>query len=120
MKQIALALAAAAMPAVAGTVRVVVDMDSTRPGIQSTVDVPPGTTVIPGVAVYIYDPQGGAAMMSIGYIGGIDRGIAFGHMMSNQNVGTVTSLTAHQGSPVIPGNNGFPEPGFDPAFNGPV
>jgi len=105
--------------AAAGTVRVVVDMGPNTPGIQSRVMVQPGTTVVPGVAVYIYDPEGGSSMLSIGYIGALDRGIAFGHMPDSWNYGTVVSLTAHQGAPVIAGNTGFAGPALDPAFYGP-
>src|SRR5262252_1424002 len=91
--------ASAGAAATAQPVRVVVDMDSSRPGIQSTVDIQPGQAILPGVAVYIYDPLGTRSLMSIGYIGAIDRGIAFGHMRSNRNVGSVTALDPHPGTP---------------------
>ncbi len=100
-------------------VRVVLDMDASRPGIQSTITVAPGTTIVPGVAVYIYDPKGSRSVLSIGFIGGIDRGISFGHMSSNLNTGVVTSLTGHPGTPVTANGAGFLSGTVEKGFNGP-
>jgi len=113
------ALAAAAGAAAGGPVIVIVDMDSSRPGIQSTVHVPVGTTVVPGVAVYIYDPDGGRSIRGIGYFGGLDRGISLGHMPSNQNTGQVTGLAATLGVPVNQGAIHYVFAAHEPGFVGP-
>lgn len=121
MARFAAALAAAAGAAslaAAGPVIVVVDMDSSRPGIQSTVHVPAGTRQVPGVAVYIYDPEGTRSCAGIGYFGGLDRGIALGHTPSNQNYGRVTGLDGHLGTPVNPGATAFAFAAHDPGFYG--
>jgi hypothetical protein len=114
-----LALIAAAAPALAGPVRVELDMDSGTPGIQSSVTLPPGTAVVPGVAVYIYDPEGTRSVLSIGYLGAIDRGISFGHTPTPGLIGHVMSLSASEGTPVNPANTGFVFPAMDPGFIGP-
>ena len=49
----------------------------TRCGTSVTVKA--CTTIVPDVAVYIVDPLGQRAVWSIGYFGGLDRGISFGH-----------------------------------------
>ena len=59
-------------------VQVIVDMDADTPGIQSTVTVPACTAVVHEVAVYIIDPLHQRTLWSIGYVGGLDRGIAWG------------------------------------------
>ncbi len=102
-------------------VQVIVDMDSQTPGIQSSVTVTPCTTVVLGVAVYIIDPLEERSFWWIGYAGGIDRGIAFGHMPSDTNVGSVTGMAATIGTPANPGNYSWvtQAPGLDPAFEGP-
>ncbi len=114
-----LALALAAAPASAGPVLVVVDMDAQRPGIQASVRVEPGTTVVPGVRVIIYDPEGTRSVQSIGYLGGLDRGISFGHMPLNGNQGQVVSLNAALGSTVNPASLAIVFPAMDRAFDGP-
>lgn len=86
-------------------VRVVVDMDISTPGLQSSVTVPPGTISVQA-AVYIYAERGNPQLLSIGYIGGIDRGLAFGHVPTNRHVGTITSITAHPVSAANPANSG--------------
>ncbi len=48
--------------------------------------------------------------MAIGYLGGIDRGLAFGHNPSNANQGQVTALEARAHTPVNPANTGFIDP----------
>ncbi len=102
-------------------VQVIVDMDSKTPGIQSSVAVTPCTTLVLGVAVYIIDPLEARSFWWIGYAGGIDRGIAFGHMPSDTNVGSVTDMAATIGTPANPGNYSWvaQAPALDPAFKGP-
>jgi hypothetical protein len=86
---------------------VTVDMDALTPGLQTTIDIPAGTTRVDDVAVYIYSPSGRNSLFGIGFIGGIDRGIAFGHMPSNTHAGRVTRMTARVGEPVNPANFGI-------------
>ena len=103
-------------------VQVIVDMDADTPGIQSTVTVPACTAVVHEVAVYIIDPLHERTLWSIGYVGGLDRGIALGHMPDDDlNSGSVTGLRATIGTPVNPGNVGWTvqPPGLDPGFVGP-
>ena len=102
----------------AGPVLVVLDLDSSRPGIQSVLDVPAGTTLIPGVAVYLFDPQGSRSLISIGYLGALDRGIALGHIPRAANQGHVVGLIPHAGSPANPGNSGSAFPAMDRGFAG--
>jgi hypothetical protein len=122
---VTITLAAICSPARAARdvpVEVVVDMDASTPGIQSTVTVPAATMHVPGVAVYIRDPLGERVLWSIGYLGGFDRGIAFGHMPDEEhNAGSVLRMTAYPGTPVNPHNTPWTveAPYFDPGFIGP-
>jgi hypothetical protein len=103
-------------------VEVIVDMDALTPGVQSAVIVPAGTTAVQGVAVYIRDPLGTRTLWSIGYLGGFDRGIAFGHMPDEaHNAGSAARMTAYAGTPVNPANTPWTAeaPYFDPGFVGP-
>lgn len=111
-----LALAAADDP-----VMVVLDMDAHTPGIQSTVLVEPGTTLVEGLAVFVYDPEGTRRVFSLGYLGGINRGIALGHAPGNHNTGTVTAITGVPHTPVNPGNTGWVDHdgAIEKAFAGP-
>lgn len=86
-------------------VHVVVDMDAHTPGIQQTVRVGPETNVVEGVAVYIYAVSGKPSFRTIGYLGGIDRGIAFGHEPVSGNRGSVVAFDDHPGTPANPGNH---------------
>jgi len=119
IRMLAACLAGAAASAWAGPVLVMVDMDSTRPGIQAVVDVPPGTTVVPDVAVYVFDPEGTRGVLSIGYIGALDRGIAFGHIPRPGLVGQVTMLSAKLGTPVNPMGSGSVFSAMENGFEGP-
>ncbi|MHC4430086.1 MAG: hypothetical protein ACYS0D_16015, partial [Planctomycetota bacterium] len=103
------------------TVTVIVDMDARTPGIQSTVHVLEGATVVPDVAIYVYDPTLQACIYGIGYLGGIDRGIAFGHMPDGAHDGEVTAFVVTLGTPIHPENfNTIAQsPGLDPGFVGP-
>jgi len=102
-------------------VQVVVDMDAASPGIQGHVVVPPGTSVVEDVGVYVFDPSGKRQLWGIGYIGGLDRGIAFGHVPSNQNHGFVVSLVPSGGVPINTGNTTqeLLSPAQYPGFPGP-
>jgi hypothetical protein len=114
----ALAMASLAASASAGPVIVQVDMDPARPGIQSFVNVPPGTATVP-VAIHLYDPDGTHALVSIGYLGGLDRGIAFGSIPRPGNIGQVMSLEGLPGTPANPANVGSVFAAQDPGFAGP-
>ncbi len=100
-------------------VRVEVDMDAATPGIQNSVKVAPGTAQVSGIAVYVYDPEGTRSLLSIGYLGALDRGISFGHTPVPGMTGLVTGMTAQAGTPVNPANTGFAFPAMDPGFEGP-
>ncbi|MHC4447995.1 MAG: hypothetical protein ACYSXF_09490, partial [Planctomycetota bacterium] len=101
-------------------VKVIVDMDAQSPGIQSNVSVPAGTTVVDDIAVYIFDPAQ-RPLWGIGYVGGIDRGIAFGHMPNAGNQGEVADISANLESSINPDNFATisSPPGLDPGFVGP-
>lgn len=113
----------AAAPALAQAppVQVVVDMDAATPGVQSVIHVPAGTTFVGGISVTLRDPLGTRPLQSIGYIGGIDRGLAFGHVPSPTNAGAVTGFVAHPGLPSHPANTILleSEPVIQEAFSGP-
>ncbi len=101
-------------------VQVVVDMDATTPGVQSSVAVSQCTTVLEDVAVYIIDPIGQRQVWAIGYLGGLDRGIALGHTPGD-NAGTLTSMAGTPGTPVNPAAANWVDhaPQLDPGFAGP-
>ncbi|MBI5864283.1 MAG: hypothetical protein HZB38_07230, partial [Planctomycetes bacterium] len=60
-------------------------------------------------------------VLTIGYLGGLDRGIAFGHVISEFNHGVVAALVATPGSAVNPANTPWPFAAFNgaKAFDGP-
>ena len=112
------AILSAALATSAADVRVVVDMDAGTSGIQSHVVAPANQTRVEGIAVYAHDLTGGHTLWGIGYIGGLDRGIAFGHTPSNLNQGTVVALVPTAGATLNPGNAAelltpAHQPGFD-------
>lgn len=101
-------------------VRVVVDMDARALGMQSSVAT--WKDVVGPLSIYIYDPLDRRRLWGIGYIGGIDRGIGFGHMRSPQlQNGTVVALDGQVGAPANPGNFGLLEADgvIQEAFDGP-
>ncbi len=103
-------------------VQVIVDMDASKPGRQSNISVPVGTRVVCDVSVYVLDPHQQHSVWGIGFVGGIDRGIAFGHMPDEiDNQGTVAGMTGRVDTPVNPGNFAVlaHSPGLDPGFVGP-
>lgn len=117
---IILAASALAVARPADTVIVALDMDPARPGIQASIDVPAGTTVIPGVAVYVYCPGCTAHVLSVGYLGGLDRGIALGHTPWPQaQQGQVVDIVGHAGVPINPGNTPWVFAAHQPGFAGP-
>jgi hypothetical protein len=115
------AICAVAVSTAVPPVQVVLDLDAWTPGFQHTISVQEGTNVVEMLAVYIFDPIQERSVRGIGYLGGIDRGIALGHMPSDANHGSMAAMTATLGTPVNPGNMGWISfaPGLDPAFIGP-
>jgi hypothetical protein len=119
----AAAAAAPPSPAALDSVVVIVDMDPNEPGVQHEVWV--GATgsliVVEDIAIYIYDPLAQRSVWAIGYVGGIDRGIAFGHVADNQYLGEVVELVPEPGVPVNPGNMPiiWTDPALDKGFPGP-
>ncbi len=103
-----------------GCVIVAVDLDPSRSGFQTDIQVGPGTEWVRGVTIWIYDPNGAANLYSIGYVGGLNRGLAFGHMPDDvQNVGQVVDVSATAVEPVIPGHTAFVNNGIEKLFIGP-
>ena len=102
-------------------VQVVLDLDAFTPGFQSTISVPEGTNLVETVAVYVFDPIQERSIWGIGYLGGIDRGIALGHMPNDADQGSLLGMTPALGSPVNPANVAWMavSPGLDPGFVGP-
>jgi hypothetical protein len=102
-------------------VQVVLDLDAAIPGFQSSVTIPPGSAVVEGISVWVLDPLQSACVWGIGYVGGIDRGIALGHVPDESNGGSVVDLIPAPGAPVNPGNVGFAfgPPGLQRGFAGP-
>ncbi len=99
---------------------VIVDMNAVAPGIQSSISVPAGTDIVRDVAVYIFDPLGQRSVWSLGFLGGIDRGLGFGHTPApDEHQGSVSGMRGRVGTPVNPFNVGWLEPYLDEAFAGP-
>jgi len=123
MRTLLLAASSLALAPLAGaqsTVIVTVDMDAEAPGIQSSVALRAGDALLSNVAVYVFDPSGTHSVFAIGYLGGIDRGIAFGHAPTNANAGELVALHPTPGTPVNPANTPWPfsEPFLDKGFGG--
>ncbi len=91
------------------TVVVAVDMDAARPGIQQSLLVRPGTTRVEDITVWVFDESESAFIYAVGYLGGLDRSLAFGHapQNSNSNVGAVTGVEASVGGPIVADNAAF-------------
>lgn len=102
-------------------VQVIVDMDLSEPGFQHLVRLLPSAHIEHTAAVYILDPLGTRELWGIGYLGGIDRGISFGHMPTTGLVGSVTAMVGTPGTPANPGNTPWVDhaPAFEPGFVGP-
>lgn len=98
---------------------VAVDLDPNAPGFQTDITVEPGTQVIPRVTIWIYHPTATANLYDIGYVGGLNRGIAFGHTPDEAlNTGEVVAVTATAVEPVIPGHTAFVNNGIEKMFAG--
>ncbi len=104
-----------------GCVKVIIDMNPDVPGFQSSITVPPGDRMVRKIGVYIFDPNGSNSIYGIGYLGGLDRGIAFGYSPTNTHPqGRVDALIAHVGAPVNRGNTPMVlQPPMDKGFSGP-
>ena len=83
------------------TVLVILDMDARTPGIQPRVVVPASTRIVEDVAVYIIDPTGRSCAFGVGFLGGIDRGIALGHMLDPANHGLMAGIIPTLGIPPV-------------------
>jgi hypothetical protein len=66
----------------------------------------------------VYDPSGTHSLVTIGYLGGVDRGIAVGHIPDNTNLGVVTGISGQAVTPVNPANFGSLSGGIFKAFAG--
>ncbi len=99
---------------------VALDLDPARPGFQTSLEVAPGTRWVRGVGIWIFDPAGAAPLHSVGYLGGLNRGIAFGHVPhADPHAGAVASITATALHPVVAGHDAFVDGGTEPFFAGP-
>ncbi|MHC5109117.1 MAG: hypothetical protein ACYTHJ_04470 [Planctomycetota bacterium] len=84
---------------------VAVDLDPASPGWQTHIQVEPGTEVVEGVAVWVYDPAGQAAPLhDVGYVGGLNRGLSIGHVPDPANAGEVVGMNATVVAPVVAGH----------------
>jgi hypothetical protein len=92
-----------------GQVHVLVDMDPTYPGLQADRWVAPGHATIEA-DVYILSASPSARLVSIGYIGAIDRGISFGHVPTSGHAGVVTAIGGRAVRAAHPGGTGFVQP----------
>jgi hypothetical protein len=129
MNRLCLLAAVAAVPtasslALGPPVQVILDMDTSAPGIQSSVRVPAGTRFVSNIGVRLFDPQPSNThgIVSIGFIGGIDRGISLGHIPSGRSLGRVVRLEPARGTPANPASTFFEllTPGvLMPVFEGP-
>ncbi len=84
-------------------VRVIVDMDARREGIQHTVVIGPQETVVRDVGIYIFAVKEEPTFLGLGFVGGVDRGLSFGHAPSNALVGHVAAMAPHAGTTLYPG-----------------
>lgn len=89
----------------AADVFVSLDLSVHEPGRQFTVLALPGTRTVQA-AVHIADPSASHSVYSIGYLGGLDRGISCGHMIGPSNHGTISRFVATPHTPLNPGNTG--------------
>ena len=98
---------------------VTVDLDSEEPGFQTIITVDAGTRWLRDVGVWIYAPGGPVPIHSIGYIGGLNRGLALGHTpFEAEHSGQVIAITATHLEPLVDGNTVFVNSGFDKLFEG--
>ncbi len=114
--------------AAAQPVEVIVDMNPAAPGIQHYLYIPGANPRLPDsnsvvrtrAEVWIRDPLGTRTFYTIGFLGGIDRGIGFGHTPDKSH-GTVLSIDPAGTHPVNPGNTAYleNEPLSQSVFAGP-
>ncbi len=99
---------------------VALDLNSEEPGFQTTVDIDAGTHWLRDVSIWIYAPSGPVPIHSIGYLGGLNRGLAFGHTpFELEHSGQVVSITATALDPLVDGNSVFVNNGIEKLFEGP-
>jgi hypothetical protein len=99
---------------------VALDLNSEEPGFQTTIDVVAGTRWLRGVSVWIYSPSGPVPVHSIGYLGGLNRGLAFGHTpFKEQHSGHVVAISVTALDPLVDGNSVFVNNGIEKLFKGP-
>lgn len=96
-----------------------VDLDASQQGIQTSLSVAPGTRWVRDVTIWIRDPTASAQVHSIGYLGGLNRGLAFGHMPETAQVGRVEGIAVTALVPVVPGHAAAVNQGIEPMFDGP-
>ncbi len=72
------------------------------------------------MSVWIYAPSGPVPVHSIGYLGGLNRGLAFGHTpFEEEHGGHVVAITATALDPLVDGNSVFVNNGIEKLFEGP-
>jgi hypothetical protein len=99
---------------------VALDLDSEEPGFQTTVDVDAGTRWLRDVSIWIYAPSGPVPIHSIGFVGGLNRGLSFGHApVEAAHSGHVAAITATALDPLVDGNTVFVNSGIEKLFEGP-
>ncbi len=102
-----------------GQVSVILDLDVATPGIQSTRTIKPGSVLVEGIGVYILaDTPTPPTITSIGFIGGIDRGIALGHQREPGLVGKIVGMKGQPVAPAHPSGTGSIIPDFAGMFDG--
>jgi hypothetical protein len=96
------------------------DMDAQTPGRQHAVVALPGDGFVQA-AVSIADATESHPVFTIGYLGGLDRGIACGHVISDPNHGEIVGFVATPGQAANPANTPYPFAAFNgaKAFSGP-
>jgi hypothetical protein len=104
---VALGLLAAPAASAQNHVIVALDVDAATPGLQHTINVSPGTTLVPDVAVYIYDPTGTHTFDGIGFFGIPGGGISLGHTTNPANTGRLTAMREVAVNPLDPGGAGM-------------
>jgi hypothetical protein len=99
---------------------VALDLDSQEPGFQTTVDMDAGTHWLRDVSIWIYAPSGPVPIHSIGFVGGLNRGLAFGHApFEAAHSGHVVAIAATALDPLVDGNTVFVNSGIEKLFEGP-
>lgn len=99
---------------------VALDLDGQSPGRQNTIIDLPGNGVVQA-AVTVSDASESHGVFNIGYVGGLDRGIACGHDSNPNNHGVITAFDVAAGAATNPANTPYAFVAFDgaKAFTGP-